>query len=286
VAGRERERGECQTLLGLCLARNRRYRSARRSRAACACECAAPTWRRTKWKKDAEQRRRGETGVDLRKVADLHQIRRCLDELDRELFRIADDPECERFHQNTQLTAVLLLLLRSSSLLRSLTSLIEVPTSEDAFHLVLRGFEESWNIAHDLRLRGHHDRAENWLAQRKDSWSARISALVAFAMGRGHPGPQLGRDYGSLSELAHPTRSAAENSTTLCGVRLGIPGAAETVVVEEHENCLKRLEYGLYRLLWLAADQDVKFIVIPMEMDRSPESTAFLDAYEDVEPGP
>src|SRR2546430_624414 len=152
---------------------------------------------------------------------DCKHVLQCLDEVERELFRIADHEECQRFHKNSQLTAALLLLLRTSSLLRSMLLSLQFRDLLDGFHLIARGFEETWNLAHDLRLSVHHDRAARWLAGENDSWSARIGVLVNFAIGRGHREPTLGRDYGLLSELAHPTRSAAENSVTLCGVRMG-----------------------------------------------------------------
>jgi hypothetical protein len=212
------------------------------------------------------------------------QVRNCLDEAERELFRVADGEECQRFHRDTQLTAVLLLLLRASSLLRSLLILLQATDSEDGFHLVLRGFEETWNLAHELRLIAHRNRAEKWLARQSQSWSARIGSLLDFALGRGHPGPSLGRDYGLLSELSHPTRAAAENSVTLCGVRMKIQGA-ENQVVAERENCEKRIIYALYRLLWLILDQDTKFVPIPAAPENMRLSSQFCDAYEHIEPG-
>lgn len=214
---------------------------------------------------------------------DSQHVLQCLDEVERELFRVADGADCQRFHKNSQLSAVLLLLLRSSSLHRSMLRLVEFRDLEDGFHLVARGFEETWNLAHDLRLLVHGDRATKWFAGKDKSWSARISALITFAVGRGHREPTLGRDYGLLTELAHPTRSAAENSVTLCGVRLGIDGAEEQILTEQ-ENCEKRITATLYRLLWLILDQDAKFVAIPVEQNRMPVSSEFVRSYKYVDP--
>src|SRR5258708_6766668 len=96
--------------------------------------------------------------------------------------------------------------------------LVEIRELQDGFQLVARGFEEAWNLAHDFRLSAHRGRAMDWFVGKDKSWTARIGAIVTFAIGRGLCAPTLGRDYGILSELSHPTRSAAENSTTLCGV--------------------------------------------------------------------
>ena len=206
-----------------------------------------------------------------------------LDEVERELFRVADHEECQRFHKSTQLTATVLLLLRASSLLRSMLLSLQFRDLLDGFHLVARGFEETWNLAHDLRLSEHRDRAARWLAGENDSWSARIAVLVNFAIGRGHRQPTLNRDYGLLSELSHPTRAAAENSVTLCGVRMGINGA-EPVIVGEEENCEKRITAALYRLLWLILDQDPRFIAIPINQDNMPRSLQFVKDYKHIDP--
>lgn len=208
-------------------------------------------------------------------------VLKCLDEVDDELFRVADLPECERFHNDTQLTAVILLLLRTESLLRSLLPLLESKNC-DGFDATLRAFEESWNLAHEFRLIARHDRAMQWLARVNGTWSAEIHVLTQFAVGRGHSGPNLGHDYGVLSELAHPTRTAAENSTTLCGVRLGIEGA-EAVLGTALENNEKRITYGLYRLLWLILDQDTQFVPVPVNPQQMPLSVKFVDEYEHVE---
>jgi hypothetical protein len=214
---------------------------------------------------------------------DCKQILRCLDEVQGELFRVAEHGECQRFHKSSQLSAVLLLLLRASSLHRSMLHLVQIPDLEDGFHLVARGFEETWNLAHDFRLSLHGSRAIKWFVGKDKSWSARLGTLIEFAIGRGHREPTLGRDYGLLTELAHPTRSAAENSVTLCGVRMKIPGAEDQILTEQ-ENCENRITATLYRLLWLILDQDAKFIPIPVDEANMPVSSEFVRTYKYVDP--
>jgi hypothetical protein len=213
---------------------------------------------------------------------DSKHVIQCLDEVEHELFRCADDVECERFHKDSHLTAMLLLLLRTSSLLRSMLLSLQFTDLLDGFHLIARGFEETWNLAYDLRLSAHRDRAARWLARTNKSWSARIDDLLSFAIGRGYREPTLGPDYGLLSELAHPTRSAAENSVTLCGVRMGIDGAQAQIATED-VNCEKRIAAALYRLLWLILDQDPKFIQLPVQESNMPRSSQFVSEYQYVD---
>ena len=147
-------------------------------------------------------------------IFDPQGVQVCLDEIDGELFRIADNDECQRFHKDTQLTAIVLLLMRMSSLGRSLLLLLQ-SRNFDGFDAALRAFEETFYLAHELRFSASASKAAGWLRGDQDTWSGKIGVLIEFAKKRGHPGPNIGRDYGLLSELAHPTRSAANNSVTL-----------------------------------------------------------------------
>jgi hypothetical protein len=87
---------------------------------------------------------------------------------------------------------------------------------------------------------------------------------MEFAGERGLPEPIMGRDYGRLCEVAHPTKSAAMNSGTLCGARLGIKGA-DSELGEERASEEARFPDALYRLVWLMVDQDKKFIPLHLK---------------------
>jgi hypothetical protein len=78
------------------------------------------------------------------------QIFGCLDELDRELLRIGAE-QCDFLRRRNQHTAVVLLLLRSSSLLRSVVRLYR-SVELDAFDAVRRAFFESWQLAFQFRM--------------------------------------------------------------------------------------------------------------------------------------
>lgn len=216
-------------------------------------------------------------------VYDAEEIIDCLDEIEAELFRLADDGECQRFHKDTQLTAVLLLLFRATSLIRPMV-LLHRSADYDAFDAVLRAFEESWFLAHELRLVARHDKAMEWLKKEKDTWKAKLGILIEFAKARGLSAPKMGADYNLFSELAHPTRTAAENSVTLCGIRRGVEGA-KLQITEQEQITRERIRYALYRLAWLLLDEDAKFIKIPATGKQLSASGKFLDSYDHIEPG-
>src|ERR1700720_2437457 len=104
----------------------------------------------------------------------------CLDEMDHCLFNAAAHEDCGGFHKDTQLTAVLTLLVRCSSLLRSLLQLFE-SESTDSFQVVLRAFEESWYLALYFRFKDQNVSAAKWQAELPGQWSPPIGELVAFA---------------------------------------------------------------------------------------------------------
>jgi hypothetical protein len=213
---------------------------------------------------------------------DHEQIRRCRDEVERVLFRVANHDDCKRFHEETQLTAVVFLLVRCASLLDSLV-LVFQSRNLDGFHPILRAFEEAWNLAHELRLNEQHAKAIKWLAEANDTYLASISVLNEFVKSRGQHEPPLGRDYGSLSELSHPTRSAAMNSVGVALLRLGSEGA-EVEFRKAEENDRLRIPYALHRLIWLMIDQDPRFIPLPVDTSKMPLSMKFFEEYGTVAP--
>jgi len=199
----------------------------------------------------------------------------CLDEMDRCLFNAAAHDDCAGFHKNTQLTAVLTLLVRCSSLLRSLLQLFESGAT-DSFQVVLRAFEESWYLAFYFRFQDQHVNAAKWQADVGGKWSPPIGELVEFAKARGVPEPTMGRDYGRLSEVAHPTKSAAFNSVTLCGARLKIP-AAIAELAEERKNEEDRFPDALYRLVWVMLDGDKGFIALHISEKDLPQCSKYVE---------
>jgi hypothetical protein len=213
---------------------------------------------------------------------DEKQVRSCLDEIQSELFKAADSEECERFHKDTQLTATLLLLMRMLSLMHPLL-LLQESADYDAFDGVLRAFEETWYLGHEFRLIARKDRAIAWLAAEDNTWKAKFGILIEFAKGRGHTAPTMGADYNRLSELAHPTRSAAENSLAICMIRQGIDGAKEQLT-EQPKMKGERITYALYRLVWLLTDQDDKFVKIPVDIKKMPGCETFIAEYDQIDP--
>ena len=205
---------------------------------------------------------------------DVELLTRCLDETDQEIIRVGRDRH-EHLRENTKLAAVFLLLLRCVSLFRSMMKLAQSQRL-DAFDAVRRAYLEGWLLAFQFRIDGERGDAGKWLASRGGSWMAEIFMLEEYAKGRGHDAPDLGNDYGELSELAHPTRAAAENSAALTLWRLGLNADAVTV-----EQAIASLDEGmpamLYRLLWLVLDEDVSLVPLGVDVKNMPTAMKFCE---------
>lgn len=203
----------------------------------------------------------------------------CIQEINRELLRIGRD-RCNHLRDETQLSAVILLLLRTTSLFRSMVRLLQAEEL-DAFDAVRRAFFEAWNLAFQFRLTAFCEDVTRWQAQENQAWSARLGDLERYARERGHRTPNLGRDYGMLSRLAHPTRDAAENSAAL-----QISRYANNPQVHTIERAREHLENGLngilYRIVWLTIDQHEDFIDIPVNEGHLRTAAQYAENYEDI----
>lgn len=106
----------------------------------------------------------------------------------------------------------------------------------------------------------------------------------AWPKARGVPEPTMGRDYGRLSEVTHPTKAAAFNSVTLCGARLKID-AAIAEMAEERKNEEERFPDALYRLVWVILDGDKEFIPLHISEKDLPQSSKFVELDKHRESG-
>jgi len=144
-------------------------------------------------------------------------VLRCLDEIDAQLLAVGE-ARCSSLHDKTQLSAVVTLLFRAASLLRSLLGLLE-RGELDSYDIVRRGFFEAWLLAFEFRLVDSQAKAAKWHEGEPGSWSPDISKLESYAKAEGIDTPGIGWDYGRLSEVSHPTKKAAWDSVRVTTAR-------------------------------------------------------------------
>jgi hypothetical protein len=171
-----------------------------------------------------------------------------LDEAETELLRI-------RTSDDSQLAAVLLLLIRASSLLRASLSLLELGRL-DAFDVMRRAHWESWALAYEFRLVESQSKTVNWHKSKNKFGIPDFKNVERFMRLNGVPFPNLGKDYGGLSRLTHSTKSAASNSAIVVASKLGVNSKAQGEKIIDSKEAFEQEEAGtMYRFLWLTTEE-------------------------------
>ena len=205
--------------------------------------------------------------------ADYDLDRKCLDEIEEQLLGIGQK-KCDGLRDKTQLSAVVTLLLRAASLFRSSLGLLE-RGELDSYDIVRRAFYEAWLLAQEFRLDGSQAKAAKWHDQRSGSWEADISKLESWAKLEGIEAPSIGRDYGGLSEVSHPTKKAAWNS-----IRVATSRHVECQDVNNGKAKLEQTDLPalLHSLVWIM-DERPGWIWMGADPKRLPNALAFARAY-------
>ena len=194
-------------------------------------------------------------------------ITSCLDELEREFLRVGAD-RCNRLEKQCQLSAFLRLGLRSISLLRGMHVLLSqcILDSHDA---VRRAFLESWELQFEFRKKCSSTRALKWLlgVDKSNSWKADRKKLADFVASLGASAPNFGREWGELTELAHPTAQATENSITIVLARHNAKDQAEQVK-GELQKLRENFPGLLMREIWLVDATHHQLIDIHISRDN------------------
>ena len=200
-----------------------------------------------------------------------------LRESEAELLKIGI-AKCNGFHDQTQLSAVIFLLLRATSLFRSgLSILANGPL--DAYDAVRRAYLETWLLAYEFRLEGSQPKTARWHNRIPKSWSPDFQLIEAYTKAQGITEPMLGKDYGGLSEAAHPTKSAAENSFATITAPRGEPIArASLIAAKTHCEC-KDVPMTMYRFIWLITQEQSGLIRIEADMTALPTADTFANEY-------
>jgi hypothetical protein len=129
----------------------------------------------------------------------------CLDELEQAYLKIGID-YCKGLEDHSQLSAFLMLGIRSICLLRGMLHLCD-PQFLDSYDSVRRSFIESWQLQFEFKLRAATAKAQKW-PERRPEWQADRKKLETVIKKLYGEEGGFTREWASLSELAHPTYDA------------------------------------------------------------------------------
>jgi hypothetical protein len=203
----------------------------------------------------------------------------CLDELESEYLKIGIE-QCKGLEDHSQLSAFLILGIRSICLLRGMLRLAD-PQFLDAYDTVRRSFIECWQLQFEVNLRESATKAQKWLEGVNDAWKvdrAKLEALIAKLQG-GQAG--FAREWGELSAMSHPTFDAARNSVAIASTLAGVSPHPERL--EEEFNKLAGDFVGLVnREIWLTIEQCADFIETPLKPEQFPKCVELHKRFLDV----
>jgi hypothetical protein len=88
----------------------------------------------------------------------------------------------------------------------------------------------------------------------------------------------MGKTYGGLCEVAHPTRTAAENSLAVVTAPHG--DSVATTLIEAQANFeSKDVPMLMYRFLWLIIEERTGLIKIEADMAALPTAISYTNKY-------
>jgi hypothetical protein len=198
-------------------------------------------------------------------------IPECLDELESEYLK-AGIEKCKGLEDHSQLSAFLMLGIRSICLLRGMLRLAE-PEFLDAFDSVRRSFIESWQLQFEFKIRDSKTKAQKWLEGQQE-WQADRKKLEQFIAKRQGGGAGFAREFGELSEMAHPTLQATVNSVSIASTIAGTN--PHPLRLEQEFKKLAKDYIGMVnRVIWLTHQTCADFIDTPLGDEGFPKCAAF-----------
>jgi hypothetical protein len=199
----------------------------------------------------------------------------CLDELKQEYLMVGID-NCKGFEDHSQLSAFLLLGIRSTCLLRGMLHLAD-PQFLDAYDCVRRSFIESWQLQFEFKLRDATAKAQKWLEGQPEWQADRKKLEAAIAKLLGGKG-DFTREWSELSGLAHPTFDATVNSVSITSTIFKMNPQPHRL--EQEFQKLARDYVGMVnRVIWLTLQKSDEFIETPLKEERFTNCLALHKKY-------
>jgi hypothetical protein len=205
-----------------------------------------------------------------------------LDEAEAEILKLIDSKRIGA-SDHSQLAAVLFLLIRASSLLRASLSILEWGRL-DAYDAVRRAYWEAWALAFEFRLAESQPKAAKWHEDQKKFGEPDIKKIEDFMKLQGIASPLLGKDYGGLSEVAHPTKSAAVNSMVVVVAPRGGDTVASRSLIRARASFEQEQPETMFRFLWMLIEERQGLIQIGSDLKALPTAYRFTLDFENASP--
>ena len=198
-------------------------------------------------------------------------------ELESALSLIAQR-DCKGLHAETQLSAAIYVLLRATSLFRAALSLLESGLM-DACNVVRRAYWEAWMLGYEFRISGSSSHAMRWHLEKHRHGEPDISRVKAFEGSHAIKPSTYGADYGGLSEVAHPTKSASENSVVTVTALHCNPESLTHLNKARDTIAHDDAPAMMYLLVWTVLAESPDMITLGIKPEAVPDAARFLHEY-------
>ena len=190
--------------------------------------------------------------------------------------------DCENMQATTQLSASIYCLHRATSLFRATLSLIHVGLM-DASDVTRRAYWEAWMLGYEFRIESAFEHARLWHKDKDKHGIPEIGRVKTHEHSRGITTAAYGAAYGGLSEVSHPTKSAAENSlvtvSAIHGDMSGRIDQAQKTIAEDDAPTM------MYLLIWTVFSEWPGLISLGIKPEDIPKSAGFYDSFDRQKPG-
>ena len=190
--------------------------------------------------------------------------------------------DCQDLDAKTQMSASIFTLLRATSLFRATLLLIRAGLM-DASDVTRRAYWEAWMKGYEFRIEGSNREAALWHKDKNKHGMPSIPKIKNYEMAHGITTSTYGSSYGGLSEVSHPTKSAAENSVVTMSALHGdksdrIKLAQETILNGDAPSMM-------YLLIWTVFSEWPGMISLGIKPEDIPQAAAFYQEYDRQNPG-
>lgn len=201
-----------------------------------------------------------------------------LNELEEEYLRIGST-QCNYLSDKTQLSAFLMLGLRSTSLLKSMLALLQPTLIMSGCDVVERAFLEASHLQLKFRFPDSTQKVSDWFSGKKKSWKSdkgKLNSLFDVQKDTG-----FGREYGDFSASAHPTVEASRSSVALVTLVHGINANSQLLELTYAVRCGSFWNL-LFREAWTALKDVPPLIHIPVDRAKLPLCVSFVDEFVEI----
>ena len=191
----------------------------------------------------------------------LQEIQNCLDELEWEFLRLADE-ECLHAPKS-QFCAFLQLGIRAVWLMNAMVQSIRL-RDPDGYYALSRACWESTQLQLEFRRKETRTKVAKWFQGNHKTWNANHTKLDQWIRGLGNAASTFGKEFGSLAELAHPTSQATENSVICALARKNDPRSVDQLN-KAVADAMQDLSGRVMREFWIIDLQHSDLINVPIQ---------------------